>query len=174
MPLPTYEQFQALNRDKQLAKIYEAMSAPAPVTINAGDIRIGGVELQDANTGDRAKIDELNLLAATDIGLGVADPILAALVTAGNLNLASIQAKLPAVATRTQSIITVAADGTVAAGAKYIGLIFSPDFTGTVDLETFSGATDQFLEFPLLGDNQTYASLAYTRTAGTIRIVTIV
>lgn len=83
------------------------------------------------------------------------------------------QAAIPvnfASATRTIVIDTVSASGTVAAGKKYISFILSSDFAGTIDGETFAGATDAFYDVPKLENGETYAALAYTRSAGSLRI----
>ena len=75
--------------------------------------------------------------------------------------------------TRTPSISTVTGDGTVAAGKKYIEFIFSSDFAGTIDGETFAGATDVSYSIPYLPGADTYAALAYTISAGSARLTTI-
>lgn len=54
----------------------------AGATINAGDLEVGAVELKNASDDTRAKIAILSSLVAGDIGLGVADPVLAAALAA--------------------------------------------------------------------------------------------
>jgi hypothetical protein len=48
---------------------------PIPTGIIVEDIQIGAVELKNATTDDRAKIALLSALAASDLGLGVTDPV---------------------------------------------------------------------------------------------------
>jgi hypothetical protein len=87
--------------------------------------------------------------------------------------LASDQPSVPtnfSAATRTVAISSVSSSGSVAAGKKYISLIFSSDFTGTVGGVAFVGATDAFYDVPKLENGETYAALSYTVTAGSVRI----
>jgi len=74
--------------------------------------------------------------------------------------------------TSTPVITTVSASGTVAAGFRKVTFIFSADFAGTVLGATFDGATDASLslEAPV---GSVLAAVAYTRSAGSIRIITL-
>lgn len=73
---------------------------------------------------------------------------------------------------RTPVVTTVTTNGTVAAGKKYIEMILSTDFAGTIDGETFSGTNDAVYSIPLLMGADTYAALSYTISAGNARITT--
>ncbi len=57
----------------------------AEVTIEAGDLQIGAVEMKDGATDTRAKVAAVSGLASSDNGIPVADPVLAAAIgtTAG-------------------------------------------------------------------------------------------
>jgi len=74
---------------------------------------------------------------------------------------------------RTLAISSVTSSGTVAAGAKDVEFIFSPDFVGTVLTVAFTGAADTSVRFSA-PSTDTLGAIAYTRTAGTIRIKTII
>lgn len=74
---------------------------------------------------------------------------------------------------RTVAIATVSTSGSVAAGARSVEFLFSSDFAGTVDGETFAGATDYSLGPLVAPQGDTLGAIAYTRSAGSIRIVTI-
>lgn len=63
----------------------------------------------------------------------------------------------------------VSASGTVKGGCRSVTFIFSSDFTGTVDGLAYTGAADASMPFPAIGEH-TYGVIAYTRTAGSIRI----
>lgn len=70
--------------------------------------------------------------------------------------------------------ITLAtSSGTVAGNAKRVTLIFSSDFTGTVGGVAFAGATDSSVTFSADQPGDTLAAIAYTVTAGNVRIVRI-
>ena len=73
---------------------------------------------------------------------------------------------------RTPAISTVSASGTVTAGVRRVTFVFSSDFAGTVLTATFAGATDSSItiEAPA-GD--TLAAIAYTRSAGSMRILEV-
>lgn len=73
---------------------------------------------------------------------------------------------------RSINVSTVTTSGSVGAGKKYIGFIFSSDFAGTIDGETFSGANDASYSLPILPGADIYSSLTYTITAGNARITT--
>lgn len=73
---------------------------------------------------------------------------------------------------RTASITSVNASGSVAAGAKSITFIFSLDFTGTVAGGAFTGAADTSITITAPGAD-TLSAVAYTVTAGSIRIVEV-
>lgn len=68
--------------------------------------------------------------------------------------------------------VSAGAGGTVPAGKKYVEFIFSADFTGTVLGDAFVGTTDYSVPFEATGNN-TLAAIAYTRTAGSVRIKTL-
>ncbi len=73
---------------------------------------------------------------------------------------------------RTPSITTAVVSGTVREGARKVTFLFSTDFAGTVLGATFSGAANSFLTIDAPNDD-TLGAIAYTRTAGTIRIVEV-
>lgn len=75
---------------------------------------------------------------------------------------------------RTPALSTVTTNGTVAAGKKYIEFILSSDFAGTIGGATFAGATDAVYSLPLLPGADTYEALAYTISAGSARLTTLV
>jgi hypothetical protein len=52
------------------------------VTLDAGDLEIGGVELKNAATDDRAKVAATGSIAAGDFALATQDPVVAASVRA--------------------------------------------------------------------------------------------
>lgn len=74
--------------------------------------------------------------------------------------------------TSTPVLTTVAASGTVAAGFRKATFVFSPDFVGTVLGGTFAGAADAALslEAPV---GSVLDAVAYTRSAGSIRLITL-
>lgn len=73
---------------------------------------------------------------------------------------------------RTASVTTVSSSGTVAAGARKLTFVLSPDFTGTILTGTFSGATDAAIPFDApAGD--TVGAIPYTISAGSIRILKV-
>lgn len=73
---------------------------------------------------------------------------------------------------RTPSITVATTNGTIAAGAQRISIIFSTDFAGTVLGATFDGSIDSSVAFSApTGD--TLAAVGYTVTAGSARIVKI-
>lgn len=75
---------------------------------------------------------------------------------------------------RTLTSTTVSASGTVAAGALFAEFIFSSDFAGTVNGNTFSGATDSMWQTPPLSrPGDTLPAIAYTRSAGSIRLTVL-
>lgn len=73
----------------------------------------------------------------------------------------------------TASVSSLAADGSVAAGARSVTFIFSSDFTGTIAGGAFAGATDASVDFvgPL---GSTLGAIAVTVSAGTVRIAKVV
>ncbi len=73
---------------------------------------------------------------------------------------------------RTPSIVTAVVSGSVPEGARKVTFLFSSDFAGTVLGATFSGAANSFLTIDA-PDGDTLGAIAYTRTAGTIRIVAV-
>lgn len=73
---------------------------------------------------------------------------------------------------RTPTISTASSTGTVAAGAKKLTLVFSSDFAGTVLGAAFSGAADKSIDLNA-PDNDTLAAVAYTVSAGSIRIIKV-
>lgn len=73
---------------------------------------------------------------------------------------------------RTPSITTATASGSVPAGARKLTFIFSNDFAGSVLGSTFSGTNDASVTIDApAGD--TLAAVAYTITAGSLRIVEV-
>lgn len=64
---------------------------------------------------------------------------------------------------------TVSTSGSTAAGTRHIIMVFSSDFVGTVLGVSVTGA-DQMLEFGPLPLGDTIDAIAYTRSAGSIRI----
>lgn len=75
---------------------------------------------------------------------------------------------------RTPVLSTVSSSGSVAAGKRYIEFVFSPDFAGTIGGVAWAGATDTEYSLPLLQGAITYPALAYTISAGSARLTTIV
>lgn len=73
MPNPTQSQFEASSLQRQLAYIFEALING--ITLNAGDLEIGAVELKNSDSDSRAKIAALTSITTADIGIAVADPI---------------------------------------------------------------------------------------------------
>ena len=92
-------------------------------------------------------------------GLSVANAALVALGGAGP-------------STRAVVISSLTGTGTIAAGHRSIEIIFSADFTGTIDSVAFAGANDDFISFQAPGDDVLDA-IAYVVTTGSIRVVTI-
>lgn len=76
---------------------------------------------------------------------------------------------------RTPAITTVtdSSASPVAAGAKYVGFIFSSDFAGAITGAPYAGPADASQDFTA-PPGDTLAAIGYTITAGTLRIVTII
>lgn len=75
-------------------------------------------------------------------------------------------------AQRVATVTTVSTSGTVAAGARKLTLVLSPDFTGTILTGTFSGAVDAAVPFDApAGD--TVGAIPYVISAGNIRIIKV-
>jgi hypothetical protein len=70
----------------------------------------------------------------------------------------------------TPIITSTSANGTVAAGKRYVEFILSSDFTGTILGTAFAGPRDVAFELPLLPVGDSYTVIAYTVTAGSMRI----
>src|SRR3954468_240330 len=64
---------------------------------------------------------------------------------------------------------SVSASGTVSAGCRMITFIFSSDFVGRVDGLAYTGAADASTTKWPIGEH-VYRAIAYTRSAGSIRI----
>lgn len=92
-------------------------------------------------------------------------------LTDTQLRATAVPVSLPATA-RTPAVSLVTTNGTVASGKKIVDFIFSSDFTGTVLTVAFTGAADSVISFEA-PPGDTLAAIAYTVTAGSIRIVTI-
>ncbi len=75
-------------------------------------------------------------------------------------------------AQRTPAITVATASGSVAAGTRKMTMIFSSDFTGTVLGASISGVNDRSLTIDAPA-RDTLAAIAYTITAGNIRIITV-
>lgn len=119
---------------------------------------------QHATEEPFAALDDgtLNFNSANSIG-----------ITPGDLAIVSALKELAgggggAVQTVTSSAVT--AGGTVAAGARSVMFIFAPDFVGTVDGVAYNFANDSSISLSAQ-DNDTLEAIAYTRSAGTLRIV---
>lgn len=70
------------------------------------------------------------------------------------------------------SITTATTSGSVTRGARSVTFIFSSDFAGTVAGVAFAGATDSSFTPPIqTGD--TFSAIAYTVTAGNVRIAVV-
>lgn len=89
----------------------------------------------------------------------------------GNTSLATI-ATNTTTAERTPTITTASSSGTVSAGARKLTFIFSADFSGTVLGAAFEGATDTAITIDA-PSGDTLAAVAYTRSAGSVRIVKV-
>lgn len=77
-----------------------------------------------------------------------------------------------ALAKDTDVDITLATtSGTVAARAKSVTFIFSSDFVGTVKGVAFTGAADSSITLNTPQPGDVLSSIAYTVTAGSVRIV---
>lgn len=63
---------------------------------------------------------------------------------------------------------TISADTTIAAGAVYVDLLFSSDFSGTLLGATVAGSTLSAYSFPPLPGGRTYPAIAITRSAGSV------
>lgn len=75
---------------------------------------------------------------------------------------------------RTLTSTTPTGNGTVAAGALYAEFIFSSNFAGTVNGNTFAGATDYIWQTPPLArPGDTLPAIAYTISAGSIRLTVL-
>lgn len=72
----------------------------------------------------------------------------------------------------TPTISTVTTSGNVTAGSRSCTLIFSSNFAGTVLGATYAGGTDAAQAF-VAPSGCTLSAIAYTITAGSIRIVDI-
>jgi hypothetical protein len=107
---------------------------------------------------------------------------LIALAGSPNVNLVDHQVKdnkpipvkqMSATATaRTPTISSASTSGSVTAGARKITFIFSSDFTGTVLGVAFTGANDTYVNIDAPG-NDTLTAVAYTVTAGSVRILKV-
>jgi hypothetical protein len=69
----------------------------------------------------------------------------------------------------TASASVVSASGSVTAGARYVDMLFSVDFDGTVLGVAVLGSALTGYSFPPIAEH-TYAAIAYTRSAGSITI----
>ena len=75
--------------------------------------------------------------------------------------------------TRTPAFTAATSSGTVTAGAKSVTFIFSTDFAGTILGTTIDLSTMGSITFTA-PSGDTLSAIAYTRSAGTIYIQTIV
>lgn len=147
-------------------------------TIGAGDIEIGAVEFKNAATDDRALVAAQGgtptfALAVLPVVANAAAPTLTEAKAAYiSTDLAGNQRVILLGASRTPAIASVSSSGSVAAGKKVVDFIFSSDFTGTVLTVAFAGANDSVISFEA-PPGDTLAAIAYTVTAGSIRISTI-
>lgn len=66
--------------------------------------------------------------------------------------------------------VTKTTSGTVAAGARGVLFVFSSDFTGTINGVAWAGSADSYYQPPIQAGD-TFAAIAYTVTAGTVRII---
>lgn len=73
---------------------------------------------------------------------------------------------------RTPTISTATANGTVAAGTRNVTFIFSSTFTGSILGVAYAGSTDASQTFNA-GSADALAEIAYTVTAGSLRIVEV-
>ena len=79
----------------------------------------------------------------------------------------------PTPVSRTSAISVVTTSGTVTAGAKEVEFIFSSTYTGNILGVAFTGASDSSLRF-VAPTFDTLGAIAYTVTAGSFRLKTIV
>ena len=72
----------------------------------------------------------------------------------------------------TPAIANVSSSGTVAAGARSLTFIFSPDFAGTILGVAFAGGVDD--DFTISTSGRDYlTAVAYTVTAGSLKILSL-
>lgn len=88
-----------------------------------------------------------------------------------NTSLATIATNTTS-AQRTPTITTASGNGTVSAGARKLTFVFSTDFAGTVLGATFAGDDDASITIEAPA-NDTLAAVAYTVSAGSVRILKV-
>jgi hypothetical protein len=130
---------------------------PVPVKITSGSVTVTGGDASAAN----------QTAVQANPGSDASKAVAVQGVTGGKA-----VATAEASAQLTPTITTVTTSGTVAAGARKLTFVFSSDFAGTVLTATFAGANDASISLDAPTPN-TLAAVAYTVTAGTIRIVKV-
>jgi hypothetical protein len=85
----------------------------------------------------------------------------------------SPQVAYPASVQRTPAITSVNASGSVAAGKRFIEFMLSADFAGTIGGVTFAGTTDYSVGPFIAPVADTLGAIAYTISAGSMRILTV-
>lgn len=139
------------------------------VMVVGGNVVIGAVTV--ANGADVAE--------GTTTDAPVADNTTAASATAAtgialwkrlvNLLIALLAKTSPTTAL-TVSASVVSTSGSVTSGARYVDMLFSSDFDGTLLGVAILGSALTAYSFPAVGEH-TYPAIAYTRSAGSITIV---
>lgn len=93
-------------------------------------------------------------------------------LTNAQLRAAAVPVSLPTGA-HVLTSVSVAASGNVTAGAFSVSFLPSSDFDGTIDGIAYLGSEWQVIPFQA-SEGKTLPAIAYTRTAGTLKIIKVV
>lgn len=152
----------------------------APLGVVAGEVAAKVMVIGAGAGGGAATIaDGADVAQGTTTNAPVADNTTVASATAAtgialwkrivNLLIAILAKTSPTLAvTASGSLVSVS--GSVVSGARYVDMLFSSDFDGTVLGVAMLGSAITGYSFPVIGEH-TYGAISYTISAGSINIL---